>query len=201
MSLFGNETEQLLPYDLGATYLPWVLGNLDSEAVFAQLMNESPWLSQKITVFGKTYDEPRRVAWHGDPNAHYSYSGITMKLNPWTPLLQQLREICEHHAQHSFNSVLVNLYRNGQDKNGWHSDNEPELGSEPVIASLSLGASRRFKFRHRETREVVERTLENGSLVVMSGLSQKNWEHEIPRQAAVIEPRINLTFREICNKT
>jgi alkylated DNA repair dioxygenase AlkB len=197
MSLFGNETEQLLPYDLGATYVPWVLGDLDSDAIFTQLLNESPWLSQKITVFGKTYDEPRRVAWHGDIDAHYSYSGITMKLNPWTPLLQQLREICEQHAEHSFNSVLVNLYRNGQDKNGWHSDNEPELGTEPTIASLSLGASRRFKFRHRETKEVVERALENGSLVVMSGLSQKNWEHEIPRQAAVTEPRINLTFRYV----
>jgi alkylated DNA repair dioxygenase AlkB len=197
MSLFGNETEEILPYDLSATYTPWALGDFDSEQIFRQLLDETPWLSQKITVFGKTYDEPRRVSWHGDSDAYYSYSGITMQLNPWMPLLQDLREICEARANHSFNSVLVNLYRNGQDKNGWHSDNEPELGAEPVIASLSLGVSRRFKFRHRETKEVVERTLENGSLVVMSGLSQKCWEHEVPRQAAVTEPRINLTFRSV----
>lgn len=197
MSLFGNENQELLPYDIGATYMPWVLGNRDSGAIFQQLLTETPWLQQKITLFGKTHNEPRQVSWHGDPGASYSYSGITMVINPWTVLLQQLREICEEEAACTFNSVLVNLYRNGQDKNGWHSDNEPELGSEPVIASLSLGASRRFKFRHRETKDAVEKELVNGSLVIMRGLSQKNWEHEVPRQAKVTEPRINLTFRTI----
>ena len=115
----------------------------------------------------------------------------------WIPEVQELREIAECHAGVGFNSVLINLYRNGNDKVSWHRDNEPELGPSPTIASLSLGAIRRFKFRHLDSKEVVSVDLAPGSLVVMSGLSQTCWEHEVPRQAAVTEPRINLTFRQV----
>jgi len=120
-----------------------------------------------------------------------------MDINPWTPLLEKLKSICEEKSGASFNSLLLNLYRNGEDKVSWHADDEPELESEPCIASLSLGATRRFKFRHRDTKEIVERELPSGSLVVMSGLSQSEWEHEIPKQKTVKGPRINLTFRSV----
>jgi alkylated DNA repair dioxygenase AlkB len=120
-----------------------------------------------------------------------------MNINPWTPQLQLLKTICEEKAGRSFNSLLLNLYRNGEDKVSWHSDDEPELGSEPCIASLSFGAVRRFKFRHRDSKEVVDCSLTPGSLVVMSGLSQSKWEHEVPKELRVKEPRINLTFRSV----
>lgn len=197
MSLFGYENEELLPYDLSAIYKEWVLGDLDSVDVFKQLTKETPWQSHQIKMFNKTYAQPRLVAWHGEKNASYSYSGLDMVMNPWTPLLVKLREICEAESGASFNSVLLNLYRDGNDKVAWHSDDEPELGFEPTIASISLGMPRRFKFRHRETKVVVEKELASGSLVIMSGLAQKCWEHEIPRQVRVKEPRINLTFRKV----
>ena len=147
--------------------------------------------------FGKEYPQPRLVAWFGDPGSEYSYSGLKMNVRPWIEPVQALRQIAEQHAQVVFNSVLVNLYRDGDDKVSWHRDNEPELGNTPTIGSISLGAPRRFKFRHLETKEQVEATLEPGSLVVMSGLSQSCWEHEVPRQKSIREPRINLTFRQV----
>ena len=197
MSLFGDEPEELLPYDFSVLYKEWALGDLDSESVFNALVEQINWETHQIKMFGKIYDQPRLIAWYGEPNATYSYSGTNMVMNDWTPLLLELKSICEAESGSIFNSVLLNLYRDGNDKVGWHSDDEPELGSEPTIASLSLGAPRRFKFRHRETKVVVEKTLENGSLVIMSGLSQKCWEHEIPRQAGIKSPRINLTFRKV----
>jgi alkylated DNA repair dioxygenase AlkB len=163
----------------------------------ADLVEVVPWESHTIKMFGKEYPQPRLVAWFGDPGSDYSYSGLKMNVRPWIPTVSMLREAAERIAGVRFNSVLVNLYRDGNDKVSWHRDNEPELGEEPVIASISLGAPRRFKFRHLLTREVVETTLTPGSMVVMSGLSQSCWEHEIPRQAAVSEPRINLTFRQV----
>jgi alkylated DNA repair dioxygenase AlkB len=200
VSLFGDESKELLPYDFSVTYKEWALGDLNSEQLFKQLETQIAWETHQIRMFGKVYDQPRLIAWYGEPNATYSYSGTNMVMNDWTPPLLQLKEICEEESGHRFNSVLLNLYRDGNDKVGWHSDNEPELGSEPTIASLSLGAPRRFKFRHRETKEVVEKILANGSLVIMSGLSQKCWEHEIPRQAGIKGPRINLTFRNVYAK-
>jgi alkylated DNA repair dioxygenase AlkB len=164
-----------------------------------ELLTTVPWSSQTITMFGKQYVEPRRTAWFGDDGASYTYSGITMTPLAWTPLLTSLCKICEEHSGGSFNSVLLNLYRDGNDKMGWHADDEPELGVEPVIASLSLGVTRRFRFRHRTTKEIVECELATGSLVVMSGLSQKYWVHEVPRQKRITDPRINLTFRKIQN--
>jgi alkylated DNA repair dioxygenase AlkB len=148
-------------------------------------------------MFGKDIPQPRLVAWFGDPGCEYSYSGISMNLNEWTPQLLELKAVCEQFAGTTFNSTLANLYRNGNDKMSWHSDDEPELGIEPCIASLSLGATRRFKFRHRTTKEAVECSLPSGSLIVMSGLCQKMWEHEVPRETRVTEPRINLTFRAV----
>lgn len=197
MSLFASDFVELLPTDGSAKLCEWVLGEVDPTQVMHDLLETVPWTSQTITMFGKQHVEPRRTAWFGDEGASYTYSGITMTPHAWTPLLHSLREICEQRSGSSFNSVLLNLYRDGHDKMGWHADNEPELGAEPVIASLSLGATRKFRLRHRVTKEVVECALPTGSLVVMSGLSQKCWVHEVPQQKRVAEPRINLTFRKI----
>lgn len=196
-SFFDEEVREILPFDGSAMLHPWVLGDLGGEDVRDRLIAQLPWQSNTIRVFGVEHVEPRLVSWHGDPGAAYSYSGLQMTVNEWTPLLLELRGICERLAGTSFNSVLVNLYRDGNDKVGWHADDEPELGPEPVIASLSLGATRRFRFRHRETGETVSTELGSGSLVVMSGLSQKCWVHEVPRQKRVTAPRINLTFRRV----
>ena len=195
MSLFDVPERELLPYDGSAIYFDWVLGDMDAENLFTALLRDVPWESRTVKMFGKEYPQPRLVAWFGDPGRGYTYSGISMNINPWTPQLESLKAICEQKAGKSFNSLLLNLYRNGDDKVSWHSDNESELGYEPCIASLSLGAVRRFKFRHLESREVVECSLPPGSLVVMSGLSQIKWEHEVPKESRVKEPRINLTFR------
>jgi alkylated DNA repair dioxygenase AlkB len=190
---------ELLPTDGSAKMYDWVLGDSDSTLVMQELVTTVPWSSQTITMFGKQHVEPRRTAWFGDDGASYTYSGITMSPLTWTPLLTSLRKICEEHSGASFNSVLLNLYRDGNDKMGWHADDEPELGVEPIIASLSLGVTRRFRFRHRTTKEIVECELPTGSLVVMSGLSQKCWVHEVPQQKRITTPRINLTFRKIQN--
>ena len=197
MSLFESGPQELLPYDGSAVLHEWVLGDASWESLMADLVEVVPWESHTIKMFGKEYPQPRLVAWFGDPGSDYSYSGLKMNVRPWIPTVSMLREAAERIAGVRFNSVLVNLYRDGNDKVSWHRDNDPELGEEPVIASISLGAPRRFKFRHLLTREVVETTLTPGSMVVMSGLSQSCWEHEIPRQAAVSEPRINLTFRQV----
>ena len=195
--LFDDGPQELLPYDGSAVLHQWVLGDRSGEELLARLTTDIPWRQNTIRVFGTDHAEPRMVSWHGDPGAEYSYSGLQMVLNPWTPLLLDLRSVCEQVAGATFNSVLVNLYRDGNDGVGWHADDEPELGPEPVIASLSIGATRRFRFRHRETGESVACDLESGSLVLMSGLSQKCWVHEVPRQKKVTAPRINLTFRRV----
>jgi alkylated DNA repair dioxygenase AlkB len=197
MSLFSDGPRELLPYDGRALLYDWVLGDTKWEDVMKELTDQVPWEAHTIKMFGKEYPQPRLVAWFGDPGSEYSYSGLKMNVRPWIEPVQALRQIAEQHAQVVFNSVLVNLYRDGDDKVSWHRDNEPELGNTPTIGSISLGAPRRFKFRHLETKEQVEATLEPGSLVVMSGLSQSCWEHEVPRQKSIREPRINLTFRQV----
>ena len=196
MSLF-EEPRELLPYDGSALLYDWVLGDQSWTHYMSELGDQVRWGVPTIRMFGKEYLQPREVAWYGDPGCEYTYSGSKMELLEWIPPVLELKAIAEEKAGVVFNSVLINRYRDGNDKVSWHSDDEPELGSQPTIASISLGATRRFKFRHLEDRTVVEAELTSGSLVVMSGLSQKCWEHEIPRQTAVKEPRINLTFRTV----
>lgn len=188
---------ELLPYGGSAKLHEWVLGDLDATRLFKELYKIIPWESRTIQVFGKQHLQPRQVAWYGDPGRGYKYSGVIMNVRPWIPPLDLLKRICEEKSGASFNSLLLNLYRDGKDKVSWHSDNEKELGKEPCIASLSLGAVRKFRFRHRYTKEIASCSLPAGSLVVMSGLCQINWEHEIPKQEGVTDPRINLTFRNV----
>ena len=197
MTLFDLEPHDLLPYDGPAMFFECVLDLATQEDTTRRLLAEIPWESHTIRMFGKDYPQPRLVAWFGDVGSEYSYSGLKMNVREWMEPVSLLKQVVENRVGERFNSVLLNLYRNGDDKVGWHSDNERELGPQPIIASLSLGATRRFKFRHRESREVVSAELPSGSLVVMSGLSQACWEHEVPKQAGIQEPRINLTFRQV----
>jgi alkylated DNA repair dioxygenase AlkB len=161
------------------------------EALYAQ----TPWTQRKIRVAGREIEEPRLVAWYGDPEARYTYSGIVNEPLSWTERLADLRTRVEKAADARFNSVLVNLYRNERDSMGLHADKEPELGRDPVIASLSLGAARRFVMkRDRERQELL---LEAGSLLVMSGTMQHRWKHGVPKERTPCGARINLTFRLI----
>ncbi|MCW7554662.1 alpha-ketoglutarate-dependent dioxygenase AlkB [Endozoicomonas gorgoniicola] len=175
------------------------LAPAESRKYFDDLIASTPWRQDKIRLFGRHVAIPRLQAWYGDTHCHYSYSGLRLAPLPWAPQLLQLKARVEQLCQHRFNCVLLNLYRSGSDSNGWHSDDEPELGLQPVIASLSLGATRRFKLRHKYDNTVAGITIDlsNGSLLVMSGHSQSHWQHCLPKTARQIEPRINLTFRNI----
>jgi alkylated DNA repair dioxygenase AlkB len=170
----------------------------DPAALFARLRAEIAWEQHHLTIFGRRVASPRQSCWIGDADAVYTYSGTRFAPQAWTPVLTQLRERLDALCGQSFNSVLCNLYRDGRDSMGWHSDDEPELGSEPVIASLSFGAVRRFRLRHkRDPALQLVLELPPGSLLVMAGATQRNYRHDLPRALRVHEPRINLTFRRI----
>ena len=174
-----------------------IAGNL-----LRELTEEIPWVQNKIKFYGKESLVPRLESWHGDEGMSYTYSGIRMDAKPWTKNLLMIKESIEPIAKTTFNSVLINYYRDGKDRVAWHSDDEKELGKNPVIASVSLGAERKFKLRHKKYKENQlqhEVFLQNGSLLLMSGSTQHHWLHEIPRTAKPIGPRINLTFRVIKN--
>jgi alkylated DNA repair dioxygenase AlkB len=170
-------------------------------ALKATLSRTIPWQTNRIRLFGRWVDSPRLSCWIGDPQARYRYSGTTFEPQPWPQALLPLRRRLGEELGIDFNSVLANLYRDGRDAMGWHSDDEPELGPEPVIASVSLGAARRFVLRRRDDHSVRrEFVLEPGSLLVMRGASQRQWQHAVPRTARLAGARINLTFRNIAPK-
>jgi alkylated DNA repair dioxygenase AlkB len=185
---------QLLPRDGSALLHLDVLDVARATATMNILLNTIPWEQRSVRLFGKSVPQPRLVAWFGDDGS-YTYSGLRLGPHPWPSSVQELRRLCEGVAGTRFNSGLANLYRDGKDTVAWHADDEPELGDRPTIASLSLGAARRFDLRHRETGETVRTVLPAGSILVMSGESQRAWIHQVPRMAKVSEPRINLTFR------
>lgn len=192
-----RESVELLPFDGSALLHHDFIDAGRADEVFRRLMDETPWEERDIVVFGKQHCEPRLSTWHSEPHITYTYSGMLRTPQPWTPLLKELRDECANATGTTFNAVLVNLYRDGDDGVGWHADNEASNGREPTIASLSFGASRRFDFRHRETKETIHVQLDAGSLLVMSGLSQHCWVHQLPRTKRVSEPRINLTYRHV----
>ena len=168
----------------------------ESDRLMQSLKSSVEWRQEPILIYGKKVMQPRLTAWYGDANASYRYSGIEMKPLPWIPALTLIRDRIRQQTGFEFNSVLLNQYRDGKDSMGWHRDNEPELGKNPVIASLSFGTSRRFLFRkYREHEQKMEFTLGHGSLLIMKGETQTYWEHSIPKMLKVSEPRINLTFR------
>jgi len=186
---------QLLPFDGEAWLHPWVLGDRRADDVFAEVREAVEWESRSIILFGKETPQPRLAAWYGDES--YTYSNLTLEARPMPPVLEEIRRVCETLSDATFNSVLANLYRDGNDSMGAHADDERELGPDPVIASLTLGALRTFRMRHRATGEKVELNLEPGSLLVMRGAMQHFWTHEIPKTRRPVGERINLTYRLI----
>ncbi len=165
---------------------------------FDEMRAELPWRQEHIKLFGKEMAQPRLSAWVGDPDAVYVYSGLVNRPQPWTATMAELRQRLDQQLGHSFNSVLANLYRDHRDSMGWHADNEPELGPTPIIASLSLGATRRFALRHKHRRDLRRQyLLESGSLLIMSGTLQQFWKHSVPKERATSGARINLTFRHV----
>ena len=166
-----------------------------NDAMLARLIADTAWKSETITVWGKQHRQPRLTAWYGE--AAYTYSGLSMTPLPFTPLQLTIKAAVEAACGQRFNSVLLNYYRDGRDSMGMHSDDEPELGSRPVIASLSFGATRGFILKHKHTKQTVKLDLPSGSLLLMSGDTQRYWSHGINKSAKVLTPRINLTFRII----
>ena len=179
-------------------YFPNFLAKETADVYFEELLADIPWQADKITVFGKTYDQPRLTSLHALNATPYTYSNITMHPHPMGLVLSSLLEKIKEVKNHPFNAVLLNLYRSGQDSNGWHADNEKELGTNPVIASISLGQERFFHLKHRKIKEQrLKIKLEHGSLLIMGGAMQHHWLHQIPKTSKPIDSRINLTFRLI----
>lgn len=172
----------------------------EADAVFEALHAGLAWETHRIHLFGRQIDSPRRSVWVGDPDAHYRYSGAGFAPRPWTPVLRALGDRLETAIGTRFNSVLANLYRDGRDGMGWHSDDEPELGTQPVIASVSLGAPRRFVLKARVGDERLALELPPGSLLVMGGDTQRHYRHALPKTARPVGPRINLTYRWVAGR-
>ena len=166
---------------------------------FDVLLAESPWRQDDIVIFGKRMQQPRLHAWYGDPGATYTYSGLRNEPLPWTHILTKIRRRVTDACGVGFNSVLLNLYRDQNDSMGMHADDELELGAEPVVASLSLGATRRFVLKHRTRRDLkaIRIDLEEGDLLLMRGATQAHWKHGLPKCSTSCGPRLNLTFRHI----
>jgi alkylated DNA repair dioxygenase AlkB len=169
----------------------------NADNLYKFFLDELAWSAEYIRMFGKIILVPRLVCWYGDKEASYHYSGVEHTPIPWTDSLASLKTKVAASTQQPFNSVLGNLYRNENDSMGWHSDDEKELGKDPFIASISLGSARKFKARHKSTRELVELTLPHGSMLTMSGPFQYHWQHCVPKTRKPTTPRINLTFRYI----
>ncbi|MGZ4955191.1 MAG: alpha-ketoglutarate-dependent dioxygenase AlkB family protein [Methylobacter sp.] len=169
----------------------------ECERIYRQFLHEHQWPDNRYAVAGRQFILPRLQTWHADPGIRYSYSNNLLQTRTWTPLLSEIRAKIETHLNFSFNSVLANLYRNGNDYVGWHSDNEPELGEQPFIASLTFGAERQFEFRHKKSSENGKVLLRSGTLLIMQPNFQHHWLHGVPIDQSVTEGRINLTFRKV----
>lgn len=188
----------VLPDSQAVLYHPNFIPTPAAEAAYQTLLKQLTWAQYPIRMFGKILLQPRLIAWYGDAGVRYKYAQTELLAEGWVPLLEQWRQQIEAFANASFNCVLANYYRDGQDSMGWHSDDEPELGPQPTIASISLGATRRLQFRHRQDhQQKAQVDLEAGSLLLMRGNSQADWQHQIAKTKRVQQGRINLTYRYI----
>jgi len=176
-------------------YVPDFFDQAKSDLYFDSLLKNIEWRQEEMFLYGKTIKFPRLTAWYSDKP--YSYSGITHPPMYWTEILLEIRDEIEPKAQAAFNSVLLNLYRDGNDSISWHTDAEKELGENPIIASVSFGATRKFQLRHKETKEKIQLELNHGSLLIMKGELQHFWQHQVPKTKKEVGQRINLTFRTI----
>lgn len=200
MDLFSQELTtpiNILPQDGIVHYYGEVIEQLDAQRSFEQLFSQLPWQSDQAVIMGKLISTKRKVAWFGDEPFQYTYSQVTKQALPWTEDLLVLKALVEEKTGEHYNSCLANLYHNGEEGMAWHSDGEKDLKKEGAIASLSLGAERKFSFKHKENKQLVSLTLKQGSLLVMKGITQQCWLHRLPPSKKVTEPRINLTFRTI----
>lgn len=199
--LAGTGLEQLPMVDADISLCRQLDLGQGYNSLLRQLIDSSAWRQQQITVYGKSYLQPRLSAWHGELS--YSYSGITMKPLPWTQTLMRIKQCVEALLAYEFNSVLLNLYRDHNDSMGMHSDNERELGERPMIASLSLGEERTFLLKHKTRKDlkIIKLPLPTGSLLLMKGSTQTHWNHGIAKEKRPCGPRVNLTFRRILQET
>jgi alkylated DNA repair dioxygenase AlkB len=183
--------------DTHLLYFSHFLSSSEADDWFTFLKNKVNFQSGEIKLFGKTYAKPRLEAFYAENELTYSYSGKQMKTQPFIDEIEELKKRIESLSDLDFNAVLINLYRNGMDSNGWHADDEKELGEDPYIASISLGAERIFELKHNQIKKKKKLKLEHGSLLCMMQGSQKFWKHQLPKDKSINEPRINLTFRKI----
>jgi alkylated DNA repair dioxygenase AlkB len=189
--------QNLLPYDGTAIYYGAVIGKQQADEYFGKLDTGIRWQQDEVVIFGKKHITKRKTAWYGDDSLAYKYSGTTRTALPWTETLRELKLLVEQISAESYNSCLLNFYHDGTDGMSWHSDNEKMLKKNGAIASISLGAERKFSFKHKLTTETRSLILEHGSLLLMKDDTQQYWRHALPKSAKVKLPRINLTFRTI----
>lgn len=187
----------LLPYDGTVNYFGRVFDLAIADTYYDKLLANIRWKSDEAVMFGKRIVTKRKVSWYGDKPYDYTYSNITKKALPWTKVLLDIKEVIELNTSESYNSCLLNLYHDGSEGMAWHSDGEKTLKEDGAIASVSFGALRKFSFKHKESKEKMDVFLEHGSLLVMSGSTQRYWLHRLPPTRKVLRPRINLTFRTI----
>jgi alkylated DNA repair dioxygenase AlkB len=196
MDLFGNDpTVNLLACDGTVNYFGPILSPADTRRFYETLLRDIPWKHDEAVIFGKRIITARKVAWYGDSKFSYTYSGTTKQALPWTGELAALKAIIEQLTATRFNSCLLNLYHDGNEGMAWHSDDEKSLGRNSTIASVSLGAEREFRLKHKRTDDKISVLLESGSLLVMKDATQTHWLHSIPKSKKIKTPRINLTFR------
>ncbi|MDM7861714.1 alpha-ketoglutarate-dependent dioxygenase AlkB [Alteromonas sp. ASW11-36] len=184
-------------HDAEVIYIPNWLAAEKATQYYHKLAESLVWRQDTIRLYGKEHLIPRQQCWYGDSGAVYQYSGLDLTPLPWTEELQALKQACESASDAQFNSVLANWYQHGQHSMGMHSDDEPELGAQPTIASLSLGAERNFIFKHKRDKTRHSVLLEHGSLLIMAGMTQDHWQHGLNKTVKPIGGRINLTFRQI----
>ncbi|MBN3522009.1 alpha-ketoglutarate-dependent dioxygenase AlkB [Algoriphagus lutimaris] len=200
MSLFDldfDPTKNLLPEGGTVNYYGKLLNKQEADRCFQTLLNEIEWRNDEAIIFGKKIITKRKVAWYAENPFEYTYSNSTKTALPWTKELLELKNKVEEETGETFNSCLLNLYHNGAEGMAWHSDGEKDLKRNGAIGSLSLGAERKFAFKHKDTKQKVEMMLEHGSLLVMKGETQSNWLHRLPPTKKISQARINLTFRTI----
>lgn len=200
MDLFRQHIAQpnnLLSKEGTVKYYGAVMSLLEADDYFTRLFNRIEWKNDEVVIYGKRITTKRKIAWYGDKPFHYTYSNTTKQAHYWTPELLHLKALAEEQSGESFNSCLLNLYHDGSEGVTWHSDGEKDLKKDGAIASLSLGAERKFSFKHKATKDTVSIVLEHGSLLIMQGETQTYWQHCLPTTKKITEPRINLTFRTI----
>jgi alkylated DNA repair dioxygenase AlkB len=202
MDLFGNDpAANLLPHGGTVNYFGPILTVAETNRCYETLLHDIPWKNDEAVIFGRHIITARKVAWYGDKDFSYTYSGTTKQARAWTPELAELKALVEKLTNTNFNSCLLNLYHDGNEGMAWHSDDEKSLGKDSTIASVSFGAEREFRLKHKRTDERASVLLESGSLLVMKDTTQTHWLHCIPKSKKVLTPRINLTFRTMVHPT